>query len=41
MDVVLKIFDAPVSPTKTQRGAFKGEVPETAVTVITARRLAP
>ncbi|WP_174286796.1 peptidylprolyl isomerase [Sphingomonas bacterium] len=39
MDVVLKIFDAPVSPTKTQRGAFKGEVPETPVTVITARRL--
>ncbi len=39
MDVVLKIFDAPVSPTKTQRGAFKGEVPETPVTVIAARRL--
>ena len=39
MDVVLKIFDAPVSPTKTQRGAFKGEVPETPVTVISARRL--
>ena len=38
MDTVLKIFDAPVSPTKTQRGSFKGEVPETPVTVITARR---
>ncbi|WP_375395346.1 peptidylprolyl isomerase [uncultured Sphingomonas sp.] len=39
MEAVLKIFDAPVSPTKTQRGAFKGEVPETPVTVVTARRL--
>ncbi|MDQ2892419.1 MAG: peptidylprolyl isomerase [Pseudomonadota bacterium] len=39
MDTVLKIFDAPVSPTKTQRGSFKGEVPEEAVTVISARRL--
>ena len=39
MDVVLKIFDAPVSPTKTQRGAFKGEVPEMPVTVISARRI--
>ena len=40
MDVVLKIFDAPVSPTKTERGAFKGEVPDMPVTVIRARRLA-
>jgi peptidyl-prolyl cis-trans isomerase A (cyclophilin A) len=39
MDTVLKIFDAPVSPTKTQRGSFKGEVPENPVTVISARRL--
>lgn len=39
MDVVLKIFDAPVSPIKMQRGAFKGEVPETPVRVLTARRL--
>ena len=39
MDVVLKILDAPVSPTRTQRGAFKGEVPETPVTVVSARRL--
>ncbi len=40
MDTVLKIFNAPVSPTKTQRGSFKGEVPEAPVTLITARRVA-
>ncbi|MBD8545860.1 peptidylprolyl isomerase [Sphingomonas sp. CFBP 8760] len=39
MDVVLRIFDAPVSPDKTVRGAFKGEVPTAPVTVLTARRL--
>ena len=39
MDVVLRIFDAPVSPTATDRGAFKGEVPVAPVTVLTARRL--
>ena len=39
MDVVLKIFDSPVSPTKTERGAFKGEVPELPVTVLSARRV--
>ena len=39
MDTVLTIFDAPVSPTKTQRGSFKGEVPEAPVTVLTARRV--
>ncbi len=39
MDVVLRIFDAPVSPDKTVRGAFKGEVPTTPVTIVRARRL--
>lgn len=40
MDVLLKIFDAPTSPTKTLQGSFKGEVPETAVKIVTARRVA-
>ena len=39
MDVVMKIFDAPVSPTATVRGAFKGEVPVAAVKVLSARRV--
>ena len=39
METVLRIFDAPVSPTKTQRGSFRGEVPETPIAVITARRV--
>lgn len=39
MDVILKIFDAPTSPTKTLQGSFKGEVPEVPVKVLTARRL--
>jgi len=38
-EVVLKIFDAPVSPTASNRGAFKGEIPETPVTIISARRV--
>ena len=38
-DVILKVFDAPVSPTATLRGAFKGEVPVTKVTILTARRM--
>jgi peptidyl-prolyl cis-trans isomerase A (cyclophilin A) len=40
-EVVLKIFDAPVSPTATEGGAFKGEVPVTPVTIVSARRVAP
>lgn len=41
-DTVLKIFDAPDSPTATLRGgAFKGEVPMNPVKIITARRVAP
>lgn len=39
MDVVVKIMDAPTSPTKTLQGSFKGEVPETAVKVLSARRV--
>lgn len=41
MDVVMKIFDAPVSPTATVRGAFKGAVPVAPVRIVTARRLKP
>lgn len=40
MDVVLKVFDAPVSPTATLRGGtFAGQVPEKPVKIISARRL--
>lgn len=39
MDTVVKILDAPVSPTATRRGAFQGQVPVTPVTVISARRV--
>jgi peptidyl-prolyl cis-trans isomerase A (cyclophilin A) len=39
MDTVVKILDAPVSPTATRRGAFQGQVPVMPVTVLTARRL--
>ena len=39
MDVVLKIFDAPVSPSATVQGAFKGEVPTAPVRILTARRV--
>lgn len=38
MDVVDKILDTPVSPTKTSRGAFKGEMPDAPVRILTARR---
>ncbi|RDE06194.1 peptidylprolyl isomerase [Sphingomonas aracearum] len=41
MDVVMKIFDAPVSPTATLRGAFKGAVPVAPVRIVTARRVKP
>jgi peptidyl-prolyl cis-trans isomerase A (cyclophilin A) len=41
MDVVLRIFDAPVSPTATLRGAFKGAVPVAPVPILTARRVKP
>jgi peptidyl-prolyl cis-trans isomerase A (cyclophilin A) len=39
MDVVLKIFDAPVSPTGSIRGAFKGEIPVAPVRIVSARRV--
>jgi len=39
MDVVLKIFDAPIDPNATARGSFKGEVPAAPVRVLSARRL--
>ena len=39
MDVVLKIFDAPIDPNATVRGSFKGEVPAAPVKVLSARRL--
>jgi len=39
-DVLLKIFDAPTSPTKTIAGGFKGEVPEAPVKILSARRIA-
>jgi peptidyl-prolyl cis-trans isomerase A (cyclophilin A) len=38
-EALLKIFDAPVSPTAAVRGAFKGQVPVTQVKILTARRL--
>lgn len=41
MDVVVKILDTPVSPTRTSRGAFKGEMPAVPVTILTARRVKP
>ena len=40
MDAIVAILDAPVSPTATVRGSFKGEVPVTAVKVLSARRVA-
>ena len=39
LDVVLKVFDAPTSPTRTLQGSFKGEVPLAPVRILTARRL--
>ncbi|MET3725523.1 peptidylprolyl isomerase [Sphingomonas trueperi] len=39
-DVLLKILDAPTSPTKTLSGSFKGEVPEVPVKIVSARRIA-
>lgn len=41
MDVVVKVLDAPVSPTKTIQGSFKGEIPEAPVKILTVRRVAP
>lgn len=41
MDVILKIFDAPIEPKATVRGAFKGEVPAVPVRILTVRRVKP
>lgn len=38
-DVVEKIFNSPVSPTSTDRGAFKGEMLEMPVKILKAARL--
>jgi peptidyl-prolyl cis-trans isomerase A (cyclophilin A) len=40
MDVVVKILDAPTSPTKTLQGSFKGEIPLAPVKVLSVRRVA-
>ncbi|MCD2325463.1 peptidylprolyl isomerase [Sphingomonas sp. IC-56] len=39
MDVVVKIMDAPISPTKTLAGTFKGQVPAAPVKILSVRRL--
>lgn len=39
MDVIHKILDGPISPTRTLQGSFKGEVPEAPVKILTARRI--
>jgi peptidyl-prolyl cis-trans isomerase A (cyclophilin A) len=38
MDLVYKIQESPVSPTKTTQGAFKGEMLETPVIILHAKR---
>jgi peptidyl-prolyl cis-trans isomerase A (cyclophilin A) len=40
MDVVIKILDAPRSPTRTIQGSFKGELPEVPTKVLSVRRVA-
>jgi len=40
-DAILTVFNAPVSPTATMRGAFEGEVPVNRVTILRARRIPP
>lgn len=39
MDVVMKIFGAPIDPNATLRGSFKGEVPVAPVRILTVRRV--
>jgi peptidyl-prolyl cis-trans isomerase A (cyclophilin A) len=39
MDVIVKILDAPTSPTKTLQGSFKGEIPLAPVKVLSVRRV--
>jgi len=38
MDVIYKIHESPLSPTKTSQGAFKGELLETPVKILSAKR---
>lgn len=40
-DVLTRILDTPVDPAKTVSGAFAGEVPVTAVRIVSARRATP
>jgi peptidyl-prolyl cis-trans isomerase A (cyclophilin A) len=40
MEVVTGILNAAVSPTKSLNGAYKGQMPEAAVKIVTARRVA-
>lgn len=39
LDVVLRIFDAPLSPTDTRNNAYQGEVPVAPVKILSAKRL--
>ncbi len=41
MDVVMRIFDAPVAPDKAIQGSFKGQVPVAPVRIVSVRRLPP
>lgn len=41
MDVVMRIFDAPIAPDKAIQGSFKGQVPVAPVRILSARRLPP
>lgn len=38
-DVLVKILDSRIDPAKTDRGAFRGEIPAVPVRILTARRL--
>ncbi|GAA0731286.1 peptidylprolyl isomerase [Sphingomonas japonica] len=38
-DVLVKILDTPIDPTKATQGAFKGEMPAAPVKVVRARRV--
>ncbi|GAA4763695.1 peptidylprolyl isomerase [Stakelama sediminis] len=40
-DVLIRILDSTIAPDKTDRGAFKGEMPADPVTIISARRVKP
>lgn len=40
-DVLVKILDSPIDQAKTDRGAFRGEMPAAPVRIVTARRVPP